>query len=229
MKKMLLLAGIATVAFAVNASACDWTPYVSAKVTASDLNFDRSSRWVQGGVATVINSAGDDSQHVWGTSFAAGIDGGAIRAELEWHRNTAGRYSNTWRDTAGWAISEKFKVKTDALMLNAYYDFDTGSAFTPYIGAGIGYAKTKVAYADNNFNINGFWKQTDSHTNIAWQIGAGIAYELNDNVSIDVGYRYVDYGKFDVLNTTAVAFGNITRDTYEVTANELYAGIRYSF
>ena len=41
--------------------------------------------------------------------------------------------------------STKRKIKTHAYMLNAYYDFETCTKFTPYIGAGIGYAKTKIA------------------------------------------------------------------------------------
>ena len=233
MKKLLLLAGVATVAFSVNANACDWKPYISAKLTASNLSLDTSSReiWDDGDIERNFGS-GDDSQHVWGTSLAAGISNGAIRAELEWHRNTAAKLSSN--NAVIWAgdpenESHKTKIKTDAILLNAYYDFDTASAFTPYIGAGIGYGKTKIANA-NGDNYGWFRKNTFSHTNIAWQIGAGIAYALNDNVSVDVGYRYIDYGKFDIKKTGRAYGSNYRqRDSYQATENELYAGIRYSF
>ncbi|MBR1605713.1 MAG: porin family protein [Alphaproteobacteria bacterium] len=235
MKKMLLLAGIATVAFSVHANACDWKPYISAKLTASQLSVNTSGRYVGDGFIEKSLNSGDETQHVWGTSFAAGAASGAIRTEIEWHRNTAARMSDT-NSTINAILGNtvetgKAKIKTDALLLNAYYDFETDSAFTPYVGAGIGYAKTKITQSRYvSWALEGFDKATNSHTNFAWQIGAGIAYALNDHVSIDVGYRYIDYGKFNVKNYVDEGWRDgIRRTSYEVTENELYAGIRYSF
>lgn len=238
MKKTLLLATVATVAFAMNANAGVLTPYVSAKLSAAKLDVNQSSRAIVTGTnfgteVTRNFQSYDDSKRVWGTSFAAGVsyglEGGAIRTELEWQRNTAARMNNTIAsyDGVGDAETEKTKIKTHAYMLNAYYDFDTCTKFTPYVGAGIGLAKTKIARHgeyDGPFMRGG--EGTVKHTGIAWQIGAGIAYALNDNVSVDVGYRYIDYGKFkDSLIFDHGSF----RTSYETTANELYAGLRYSF
>lgn len=238
MKKTLLLATVATVAFAMNASAGVLTPYVSAKLSAAKLDVNTSGRSVYADAMVEKSLKNyDDSKRVWGTSFAAGVsyglEGGAIRTELEWQRNTAARLHYTDVIYAG-ADSEvehtsKTKIKTHAYMLNAYYDFDTCTKFTPYVGAGIGLAKTKIA----NMEYGGFrWfdKSTEKHTGIAWQIGAGIAYALNDNVSVDVGYRYIDYGKFDVTTSGGRWQGmGFDRTSHETTANELYAGLRYSF
>ena len=233
MKKTLLLATVATVAFAMNANAGVLTPYVSAKLSAAQLDVNQSSREIMptqaGAVVTRNFQSYDDSKRVWGTSFAAGVsyglEGGAIRTELEWQRNTAARMNNTeatYTGGLGFAETDKTKIKTHAYMLNAYYDFDTCTKFTPYVGAGIGLAKTKIAHA-----VYDEWKDTVKHTGIAWQIGAGIAYALNDNVSVDVGYRYIDYGKFkDSLVHEDLG---LLRTSYETTANELYAGLRYSF
>ena len=54
--------------------------------------------------------------------------------------------------------------------------------------------------------------------NFAWQVGAGVGYALNDNVSLDAGYRYVDYGDFTEDGTKL-----------ETSAHELYVGARYAF
>ena len=65
-------------------------------------------------------------------------------------------------------------------MLNAYYDIDTGTKFTPYVGAGIGMARLKAKIDD----------ETDfskSKTTFAWQVGAGISYAMTENVSLDAG------------------------------------------
>ena len=234
MKKTLLLATVATVAFAMNANAGVLTPYVSAKLSAAKLDVNQSSREIMDANGLTVNrefSNYDSSKRVWGTSFAAGVsyglEGGAIRTELEWQRNTAARMNNTsvWYAGGLGNVDEtsKTKIKTHAYMLNAYYDFDTCTKFTPYVGAGIGLAKTKIA---NMVYGGGFVKSTEKHTGIAWQIGAGIAYALNDNVSVDVGYRYIDYGKFDV---SSIFDNGSFRASYETTANELYAGLRYSF
>ena len=229
MKKIILLAGIATVALSVNARAYDWKPYISAKVSASNLNQNTSIRVVYTDEIQKHNRNSDDSQHVWGTSFAAGIASSPIRVELEWQRNTAARMSDTtvYSNQLFTEIdTQKTKIKTHAYMLNAYYDFNTDSRFTPYIGGGIGFAKAKIARA--RYNDDGeipFFKLTNSHTNIAWQIGAGISYAFNDNIDLDIGYRYIDYGKVN----KQLASRAITRINDELTANELYAGIRYSF
>lgn len=242
MKKTLLLATVATVAFAMNANAGVLTPYVSAKLSAAKLDVNQSRRGImptQAGTEVTRNfQSYDDSKRVWGTSFAAGVsyglEGGAIRTELEWQRNTAARMNNTTARYYGErdAWTSKTKIKTHAYMLNAYYDFDTCTKFTPYVGAGIGLAKTKIARHgeyDGPFMEGG--EGTVKHTGIAWQIGAGIAYALNDNVSVDVGYRYIDYGKFkdSSLQDFGPAEVGLSRTSYETTANELYAGLRYSF
>ena len=54
--------------------------------------------------------------------------------------------------------------------------------------------------------------------NFAWQIGAGVSYAMTDNVAVDAGYRYVDYGDFTKEDTTI-----------DTSAHELYVGARYSF
>ena len=241
MKKTLLLATVATVAFAMNANAGVLTPYVSAKLSAAKLDVNQSGRAIETGmnVGTEVTrsfQSYDDSKRVWGTSFAAGVsyglEGGAIRTELEWQRNTAARMNNTYAhyygEGDGEAGTSKTKIKTHAYMLNAYYDFDTCTKFTPYVGAGIGLAKTKIARHGDTYDgpfMGG--EGTVKHTGIAWQIGAGIAYALNDNVSVDVGYRYIDYGKFK--DSLVDEDWGIYRTSYETTANELYAGLRYSF
>ncbi len=245
MKKTLLLATVATVAFTMNANAGVLTPYVSAKLSAAKLDVNQSSREIMPGgaqeVTRVIRNfqSYDDSKRVWGTSFAAGVsyglEGGAIRTELEWQRNTAARMNNTYAvyHDDGEAYSSRDKIKTHAYMLNAYYDFDTCTKFTPYVGAGIGLAKTKIAHHGTMIDEFDMFRAegTAKHTGIAWQIGAGIAYALNDNVSVDVGYRYIDYGKFkdSSLEDRGPDEVTLSRTSYETTANELYAGLRYSF
>ena len=197
MNKALLLAGVAACLFAANANAFETKPYVSAKLRYSMMDnelklTDEDGSW---------EFSGDDN--VLGGSLAVGlssaVQGGAIRTELEYNKNAKAR--DTSYDT-------KTEVATQSTMLNAYYDIDTNTKFSPYVGAGLGFAKVKG---------DGEW--SESQYNFAWQAGAGIGYALNDNVTLDAGYRYVDYGHW--------TYGEAIK--LESKAHELYIGARYSF
>ena len=207
MNKTLLLAGVAACLFSANAHAFDATPYVSAKLRYSMLDNELKMTDDEG-YSLKLN--GDDN--VFGGSIAVGISsavkGGAIRAELEYNKNAKAK------DTSYNII--KTEVETQSTMLNAYYDIDTGTKFTPYVGAGLGFAKVKgtLKVAD----VTG----SESQYNFAWQVGAGIGYALNDNVSLDAGYRYVDYGHWTTEDVEET-------DRLESTAHELYVGARYAF
>lgn len=196
------MAGVAACLFSANANAFDATPYVSAKLRYSDMSADVSESDVKLDV--------DDK--VWGGSFAAGVstkvNGGAVRAELEYNKNAdAKKTHNIDGDLFN------IKIESQSLMINGYYDIDTGSKLTPYVGAGIGYAKIKGKVLEASYT-----SYSEDGNNFAWQVGAGVGYALNDKVSLDAGYRYVDYGDF-------------TKDglKWESSAHELYVGARYAF
>lgn len=72
-------------------------------------------------------------------------------------------------------------LKTLGAFANGYYDFSTGSKFTPFVGAGIGFAKVKV---DNNL-------VDDDDTGFAYQVKAGVGYQFNDRLTGEAAYRYM--------------------------------------
>jgi opacity protein-like surface antigen len=59
-------------------------------------------------------------------------------------------------------------------------------------------------------------------TAFTWQLGAGVAYAVNDNVTVDAGYRYVDCNDFDYSDSE----NDVSVDT---SAHEFYIGARYAF
>jgi opacity protein-like surface antigen len=70
-------------------------------------------------------------------------------------------------------IPEKTKI------YSAGYDYLFGtSALKPFIGGIIGY----TTYKDGDFKITG----------MAYGVEAGVDYKLNNNISFDVGYRYLN-------------------------------------
>ncbi|MGO1076025.1 OmpA family protein [Inquilinus sp. CA228] len=76
---------------------------------------------------------------------------------------------------------------TYGLMANGYYDFDFGSPFVPYIGAGIG-----LALVNADFNPSGpgnYFSSTEAA--LAYQGIAGVAYNFAPNMAATVEYRYL--------------------------------------
>lgn len=203
MNKILLLAGVAAL-FATNANAADVNPYIGAKLKYVDMSSDAK-----------LGDTFDIDDKVLGGSVAIGVStavkGGAVRAELEYNKNEDAEKTHTV-SAMGVNFNGKLKVESQSLMLNGYYDIDTGTKFTPYVGAGIGYAKIK-----GSLSVLGISESIDDN-NFAWQIGAGASYALTNNVSVDAGYRYVDYGDFTE--------DEVKLDT---SAHELYIGARYTF
>jgi len=100
--------------------------------------------------------------------------------------------------------------------VNAFYDIKTGTAFTPYVGGGIG-----VGSIDNaTFTVAGVTGDTGSSTDFAWLLEAGFAYQVSPNLSIVPSYRYLQ------INTGRSESG-ITTDDF--STHILKVGVRWSF
>lgn len=81
------------------------------------------------------------------------------------------------------------------MMFNGYYDFMKDSAFQPFVTAGIGYSRAAWEFRidsdipDVTLDIyNRYLKDNDA--GYCYQVGAGIAYEISDTVTMDLKYRY---------------------------------------
>jgi opacity protein-like surface antigen len=81
-------------------------------------------------------------------------------------------------------VESDLYLSTTYLLGNLWFDFDTGSSFTPYIGGGVGYGWASVSSDDDidelEYDASGF----------AYQLGAGVRFGLTDNVAFDLGYRF---------------------------------------
>jgi opacity protein-like surface antigen len=72
------------------------------------------------------------------------------------------------------------------LLLNAFYDIDTGSAFTPYLGGGLGVARITTTLDDTCGCVTGM----NTRLAPAAQLGGGLRIALSEPISLDFGYRY---------------------------------------
>jgi len=100
-----------------------------------------------------------------------------------------------------------------ALLLNGYYDFANETEFTPYICAGIGFANIEV-----DFGAPGILTLISDDTVFAYQLGAGVGYAINEEITFDVKYRYLETSDPDFATATA-----------EYSSHNFYVGIRVAF
>jgi opacity protein-like surface antigen len=126
-------------------------------------------------------------------------------------------FQATYTGTANAAASSSGNVRTFALMANVWYDFDMGSKFKPYIGAGVGYATNEVQHG---LVFNG------SDSGFAWQVGAGVNYPISDGTSIGVGYRYMDAGDLTLKRFDTV-LGSLS-DTYDVQHHSVMLNVNFN-
>lgn len=109
-----------------------------------------------------------------------------IRAELElshssWTLNSYNSAGKAFLPATG-------SISATYLLGNVWLDLPTNTAFTPYAGGGLGVGFTS---ADAIFNggTHGYGPPL-SQPNFAFQVGGGLKYDLSENISLDLGYRF---------------------------------------
>jgi opacity protein-like surface antigen len=167
----------------------------------------------------------DRDQGVWGGGLALGYDMRMmqgwlpLRVELEGFFRESGEENFT---VLQGNLSNRARVTT--LFANAFYDIPLGMAFTPYVGLGIGMAN--VDYRTNTDLaldlLPAGASNSDDQWNFAWNIGAGVAYTITQNLDIDFNYRYVDVGEGEVK------VGGFRSDS-DIYLHEFLLGLRLTF
>ena len=83
-------------------------------------------------------------------------------------------------------------------LFNGYFDLGTWNCLTPYIGAGIGFTQNRISGLTDQGSVAGFstlgYATNGSKTNLAWALMAGVGYEVNKNLTLELGYRYLTLG-----------------------------------
>jgi opacity protein-like surface antigen len=107
--------------------------------------------------------------------------------------------------------------------LNAFYWFTnllldipmSGWGFTPFIGGGVGFANVRldrVGTVAEPGELNG------EDTTFAWNLTAGLSYDISRNVTFDVAYRFVQFNSVNMLNTAGTVTSSDDIDNHQVTA-----------
>lgn len=200
------------------------------------------------GIHTDIDHSGiitGDTESEGNGAFSLGLGhdfGNNWRVELDG--------SSLWTDMAkvSQAPNTFSKLRTNALMVNALYDFDEFGNWEPYVGAGLGKIRaTSNAQAHGFFGSQGVFNSNpvcsaraacavegDKDNAWAWQVLAGIGYDISDRLTWDTHYRYLKSFEnlgFDGVTTsqgfTPDGVGEMFME--DVGAHMLMTGLRYRF
>ncbi|MBR7651991.1 outer membrane protein [Brucella oryzae] len=110
------------------------------------------------------------------------------------------------------------EVRSWDMMANAYVDLGNYYGFTPYLGAGLGFANVRysidTAYGD--------YKLDDDYR-LAWALMAGVGIDVASNIKLDIGYRY---GVIEGADIASMA--GITLSDKDIRSHQLRAGVRFT-
>jgi outer membrane immunogenic protein len=119
-----------------------------------------------------------------------------------------------WTDINGDLFADGSSYQVDWIgSVRGRLGFD-GGAFLPYVTAGVAFANATVT------DVGGVLEDTQTH--IGWTVGAGVEFAVAENVSLDLLYRYTDYGSKDYdLGLADQSFG--------LTSHAVTAGVNFKF
>jgi opacity protein-like surface antigen len=99
-------------------------------------------------------------------------------------------------------------------LINTYVDLPGFWMVTPFIGAGAGFASNMVSgWTDQGFGYTSYGALGDgggyfsnhTQTNFAWALMAGLDFALLPNLKLELGYRYLNLGKFSTGGSNCLA------------------------
>ncbi|MFJ4158000.1 outer membrane protein [Pseudomonas sp. NPDC089752] len=185
-------------------------------------NMDSSAR---PGIGAFVS--GDDRHQEITGSFAVGY-----------------RFGNGWRLEGELSLPQKNKftsgssafptslnehqIESRRVMFNIYRDQKLTQALSIYASAGLGLAQLESAgWQGNESRQYG----TATQTNLAWSLGAGLAYEVTERMTLDLGYRYVDMGNTESgwNNFQNVRGLQDEKMRANLVSSELHLGMRWAF
>jgi opacity protein-like surface antigen len=162
-----------------------------------------------------------------------------VDATGEWRGRANFHGSDNVTFTGGQGVDNYSGSKSEWVFLaNAYFDLGTWYCITPYVGAGVGGAYTRIsAFRDDGIAFIGgaltnsvAYADDASKWNFAWAIHAGLSYKVTSAMSVDLGYRYLDMGSATTGPTRAfdASFVNGGPFTFNnLTSHDFHLGVRW--
>ena len=108
-------------------------------------------------------------------------------------------------------------LTTYTAFANVYWDITNYAGFTPYLGGGVGLAYHQINGVTLPATATGA-----SRASFAYNLAAGVSYDLTDAMKLDVAYRYANLGYARSGGATPVTVDKIR-------SHEIKVGLRYTW
>lgn len=168
---------------------------VPQSVKAMEMPFDLNGFYVSGNAS--CNFLSHDREHGAKVTFDPGYflapaigyrfcNGFRVEGEFGYRHNCLKRLK-----FYGTSFHVSGKFETYSGLANVYYDLPMCWCLKPYIGAGIGYAYTKATvHGDGYYSGSSSSSSRGHRSGFAWQVIAGVAYPICENIDLAVEYRF---------------------------------------
>lgn len=109
-----------------------------------------------------------------------------------------------------------------SVMGNVWVDHCITDRLAFYMGGGLGRSGALLTISDGSVRAR------DRYEEFAWQVGGGFLWNCSNRFSVDLGYRYVDFGTA-LFPLTTVAAGAPAGDFgAEITSHQIILGLQYN-
>ncbi|MCQ4054428.1 outer membrane protein [Aeromonas sp. SG16] len=201
--------------------------YVSGKFLGGEQKADNMETSLRPRVGDVINIDSKDKFARGAIALGYKYDNN-WQVELEYNSKVDSEYRT---GSTRFANSlNNYQVSTEKLMVNTYRAIPINNIFSFYGQAGLGLAKVDVG-GWQGVESRSFYSNTQ--TNLAYSVGAGVRADMHKSVFVDLGYRYTGIGKVESgMNNFDNNYGNTLRDEQlkaDLSEQEIYLGMSYIF
>ena len=202
-------------------------PYIALKsgfFFASDGSLDLDDPAASHNVETDAPFTSGVFSGAFGISWAS--YGLPLRNEFEFtYRMKADTDITTTNRTSGVAQAGTAEISSVNFMLNSFYDFQTHSKFSPFIGLGLGVSQNELEVSTTLDGASQTY-ESDASIGFAYSLMAGAGYRVSPRWLVDFVYRYIDSGS---LRTALGSGGNTNRrfDRGGLRSHDIMLGLRY--
>lgn len=168
---------------------------IATALTATSVaTFANTGLYVQGDLGASKLEAKEDGEKFTKSTvaprIAVGQDTGHIRYQGDY--TYFGKITNNQVEDGA---THNAELSAHSVGFSAIYDFDTKTAFTPYVGARLGLNVL-------NFDANGSegrttYSESERKVNVGAGVLGGVQYSINPNMALNAGLEYNYLGKLD--------------------------------
>ena len=160
-----------------------------------------------------------------------GYDFGNFRVdgELIFRLNTIDSLNGVSLNPGGFSDEKDSSTFVSSYMVNGYFDLPTEGPLKPYIGGGIGFATVSIDWVTPAFFFSSVPVADDNDSGLAYQLSAGIGYEINQRFTVTLGYRYFAIEELQMMFASSSPINPGLPFTMEYQAHEFHIGARILF